>query len=67
MKKRFLKIFSIFLIAFSFTNFFQQREEYASAEAITLTTGTLVVVKNILVAVGVVGSTSEVTYSLAQS
>ncbi|MCI6882942.1 MAG: hypothetical protein MR841_07825, partial [Lactobacillus johnsonii] len=47
--------------------FFQQREEYASAEAITLTTGTLVVVKNILVAVGVVGSTSEVTYSLAQS
>lgn len=67
MKKRFFKIFSIFLIAFSFTNFFQQRQQYADAEVITLTTGTFVVIKNILVAVGVVGSTSEVTYSLAQS
>lgn len=67
MKKRFFKIFSIFLIAFSFTNFFQQREEYANAEVVSLSVGSFVVVKNILVAVGVVGSTSEVTYSLAQS
>lgn len=69
MKKRFLKIISCFLVFFTLSlSFSQEREKVnANAEVIALTSGTLYVVAQILVAVGVVGSTSEVTYSLAQS
>lgn len=69
MKKRFFKIISCFLIVFTLSlSFTQERQKVnANAEVITLTSGTLYVVAQILVAVGVVGSTSEVTYSLGQS
>lgn len=69
MHKRFFRFISIFLVSFFLCfSFSQERQKVnANAEVITLTSGTLYVVAQILVAVGVVGSTSEVTYSLAQS
>ena len=69
MKKRFLKIISCFLVFFTLSlSFSQERKKVnANAEVIALTSGTLYVVAQILVAVGVVGSTSEVTYALGQS
>ena len=69
MKKRFFKIISCFLIVFTLSlSFSQERKKVnANAEVVALTSGTLYVVAQILVAVGVVGTTSEVTYSLGQS
>lgn len=69
MHKRFFRFVSIFLISFFLCfSFTQERQKVnVNAEVITLTSGTLYVVAQILVAVGIVGSTSEVTYSLGQS
>lgn len=69
MHKHFFRFISIFLISFFLCfSFTQERQKVnANAEVIALTSGTLYVVAQILVAVGVVGSTSVVTYSLVQS
>lgn len=69
MKKRFFKIISCFLIVFTLSLSFSQERQKVNvhAEVITLTTGTIYIVSQILVAVGIVATTELVTYSVAES